>query len=87
MSKDSTQSAPETRGVRAAGAAGVVLGVFVLLVAPCRAQVAAGSPASTHTFRARPRMTTTTTTAPSTEADTAIRPFTVHVSGQEIVEG
>jgi len=86
MSKDSTQSAPETRGVRAAGAAGVVLGVFVLLVAPCRAQVAAGSPASTHTFRARPRMTTTTTTAPSTEADTAIRPFTVHVSDKELAD-
>jgi hypothetical protein len=69
MSKDSTQSAPGTRGARAAAAAAGVLGVFVLLVAPCSAQVAAGSPASTHTFRARPRMTTTATTPPSTEAD------------------
>ena len=31
-------------------------------------------------------MTTTTTTAPSTEADTAIRPFTVHVSDKELAD-
>jgi len=86
MSKDSTQSAPGTRGARAAAAAAGVLGVFVLLVAPCSAQVAAGNPASTHTFRARPRMTTTATTPPSTEADTAIRPFTVHVSDKELAD-
>ena len=86
MSKDGTQSAPGTRGARAAAVAAGGLGVFVLLVAPCSAQVAAGSPASTHTFRARPRMTTTTTTAPSTEADTAIRPFTVHVPDKELAD-
>jgi len=31
-------------------------------------------------------MTTTTTTAPSTEADTAIRPFTVHVPDKELAD-
>jgi pimeloyl-ACP methyl ester carboxylesterase len=31
-------------------------------------------------------MTTTTTTAPSAEADTAIRPFTVHVSDKELAD-
>ena len=75
--------APSTAGPRnsyAAPAAAGVLGLF-LLVAPCGAQGAADAPSSVAT-------TTTTAGAVPVRRDpaTAIRPFSVHVSDDELAE-
>ena len=72
MIGDTTQPPGRPRGTRTASAAAGVLGVF-LLVAPCGAQAGAGPRAS-----ARP-------TAPGADT-TAIRPFSFHVSDEELAE-
>ena len=86
---DITQSTAGACGARAASAAAGVIGLF-LLVAPFGAQVAADRPAFAHSVREGPGIPTTTITATPTRASadaaTAIRPFSFHVSDEQLAE-
>ncbi len=77
---------PDRAGPAAPAAAGL-LGLL-LVVAPCRAQVMAGRLASAHPHHTEPHMITQQVSAPSvaSDADTAIRPFHVHVSDKDVAD-